>query len=173
VFSPLLANLALHGIENVGKCIRYMDDMGFVIQKEEDSEEMRKQIDEELLKRGLEVKETKTRVTDMADGFDFLGFHFKRIGKPAIRSKRYPVKDWLQETKRKINRILKMPFNDETKLGKIQRLGRGKIQYYKYCDLEQIQGQWRRLDDKIYKRFGVGISPPIYKSTGYVKIRGG
>jgi retron-type reverse transcriptase len=47
-FSPLLANLALHGIENSGKCIRYADDMVFVIQKEEGSEEMRKQIDQEL-----------------------------------------------------------------------------------------------------------------------------
>jgi RNA-directed DNA polymerase len=25
VFSPLLANLALNGIENIGKCIRYVD----------------------------------------------------------------------------------------------------------------------------------------------------
>ena len=28
-FSPLLANLALNGIENIGKCIRYADDMVF------------------------------------------------------------------------------------------------------------------------------------------------
>ena len=77
VFSPLLANLALHGIENIGKCIRYMDDMVFIIQKNEDPEEMRKQIDQELQKRGLKVKESKTRVTDMADGFDFLGFQFQ------------------------------------------------------------------------------------------------
>jgi RNA-directed DNA polymerase len=27
VFSPLLANLALNGIENIGKCIRYADGM--------------------------------------------------------------------------------------------------------------------------------------------------
>jgi hypothetical protein len=72
-----------NGIENIGKCIRYMDDMVFIIQKNEDPEEMRKQIDQELQKRGLKVKESKTRVTDMADGFDFLGFNFKLIGKPA------------------------------------------------------------------------------------------
>ncbi len=93
--SPLLANLALHGIENIGKCIRYADDIVFIIQKDEDPEEMRKQIDQELQKRRLKVKESKTRLTDMTDGFDFLGFHFKRIGKPAIKSKRFPVKDWL------------------------------------------------------------------------------
>ena len=98
VFSPLLANLALNGIENIGKCIRYADDMIFVIQKEEDSEEMREQIDKELQKRGLKVKESKTRVTNMTEGFDFLGFNFKLIGNPAVKSKRFPVKDWLEET---------------------------------------------------------------------------
>jgi RNA-directed DNA polymerase len=172
VFSPLLANLALHGIENIGKCIRYMDDMVFIIQKDEDPEEMRKQIDKELLNRGLQVKESKTRVTEMADGFDFLGVHFKLLGKPAIRSKRFPVKDWLKETKRKINHILKEPLNDETKVEKIQRICRGKIQYYKYCDLGPVQDQWWKLNNKIYKRFGVAITPVKYNSTGYLKIKG-
>jgi RNA-directed DNA polymerase len=172
VFSPLLANLALHGIENIGKCIRYADDMVFIIQKDEEPEEMRKQIDQELLKRGLKVKESKTRLTDMTDGFDFLGFQFKRIGKPAIKSKRFPVKDWLKETKRKINHILKMNFSDEIKAEKIQRICRGKIQYYKYCDLGLIQGQWWRLNNKIFKRFGVAIPPPKFNSTGYTKTKG-
>ena len=172
VFSPLLANLALHGIENIGRCIRYADDMVFVIQKDEDPEEMRKQIDMELQKRGLKVKESKTKLTDMTQGFDFLGFHFRLIGNPANKSKRFPVKDWLKETKRKINRILKMNFSDEIKAGKILRICRGKIQYYKYCDLGLIQGQWWRLNNKIFKRFGVAIPPPNFNSTGYLKIKG-
>jgi ribosome-interacting GTPase 1 len=124
--SPLLANLALNGIENIGRCIRYADDMIFVIQKNEDPEEMRKQIGKELQKRGLKVKESKTRLTDMTEGFDFLGFNFKIIGNPAIKSKCFPVKDWLKETKRNINHILKEPLNDETKIEKIQRVCRGR-----------------------------------------------
>jgi RNA-directed DNA polymerase len=171
VISPLLANLALHGIEDIGKCIRYMDDMVFIIQKDEDPEEMRKQIDKELQKRGLKIKESKTRITDMTKGFDFLGTNFKRVGTPAIKSKRFPVKDWLKETKKKINHILRMPFRDEIKVGKIQRICRGKIQYYKYCDLDKVQGQWWKLNNKIFKRFGVGIPPLKYSSTGYVKIK--
>jgi RNA-directed DNA polymerase len=114
VFSPLLANIALNGIEDIGKCIRYADDMVFMIQEKEDPEELRKQIDKELQIRGLKVKESKTRTTDMADGFDFLGFHFKRIGKPAIKSKRFPVKDWLKGIKRKINYYIKLPLDDVT-----------------------------------------------------------
>ena len=172
VFSPLLANLALNGIENIGKCIRYADDMVFVVQKGEDPKEMRKQIDQELQIRGLKVKESKTRLTGMTEGFDFLGFNFRLIGKPAVKSKRFPVKDWLKETKRKINHILKRPIDDEIKAGKIQRICRGKIQYYKYCDLEKAKAEWWKLDTKIFKRFGAGIPPLRYNSTGYIKIKG-
>jgi RNA-directed DNA polymerase len=172
VFSPLLANLALNGIENIGKCIRYADDMIFAIQKGENPEKLRKQIDQELQKRGLKVKESKTKLTNMTEGFDFLGFNFRLIGKPAIKSKRFPVKDCLKETKRKINRILKMNFSDEIKAEKITRICRGKIQYYKYCDLEQIKGQWWRLSQKIFKRLGIKIAPPKHNSTGYVKVKG-
>ena len=59
--SPLLANLALNGIENIGKCIRYADDMVFIIQKGENPEKLRKQIDQELQKRGLKVKDQNNR----------------------------------------------------------------------------------------------------------------
>jgi RNA-directed DNA polymerase len=173
VFSPLLANIALNGIEKIGKCIRYADDMVFIIQKDEDPVEMRRQIDKELQKRGLKVKESKAKLTDMTEGFDFLGFHFQLIGKPAVKSKRFPVKDWLKETKRKINHILKMPLNDENKIGKILRICRGKIQYYKYCDLGKVHGQWWKLSKKIFNRFGTGMTSLFkYNSTGYIKIKG-
>jgi RNA-directed DNA polymerase len=171
VFSPLLANLALNGIENIGKCIRYADDMIFVSQKGEDPEKLCRQIDQELQRRGLKVKESKTKLTNMTEGFDFLGFNFRLIGKPAIKSKRFPVKDWLKETKRKINHILKMNFSDKIKVEKIMRICRGKTQYYRYCDLEQIKGQWWKLSRKIYKRFGVGIPTLKFNSTRYVKIK--
>lgn len=173
VFSPLLANLALNGIENIGKCIRYADDMVFIIQKNEEPEEMRRQIDQELQKRGLKAKESKTRLTNMAKGFNFLGFLFKLIGKPAIKSKRYPVRDWLKETKRKIfNHVRKLPINNKAKAEKIQKICRGKIQYYKYCDLEEIKGQWWNFSRLISRRFGTTIPSINYSSTGYVKIKG-
>src|SRR5919197_1360382 len=171
VFSPLLANMALNGIEEIGRCIRYADDMVFVIRKEEDPEGMRKQIDQALQTRGLKVKESKTRLTNMTDGFDFLGFNFQRIGKPAVKSKRFPVKDWLKDTKRKINHVLKSNFSDEIKTGKILRICRGKVQYYKYYDLQKVKGQWWRLNEKVYKRLGIVIPSLVQNSTGYIKIK--
>jgi RNA-directed DNA polymerase len=147
--------------------------MIFVIQKGENPERMRKQIDQELQKRGLKVKESKTKLTNMTEGFNFLGFLFKLIGKPAVKSKRFPVKDWLKETKRKIfNHVRKMPISDKAKAEKIQKICRGKIQYYKYCDLEPTKGQWWNLSKLILRRFGAAIPSINYSSTGYVKIKG-
>jgi hypothetical protein len=147
-------------------------DMVFIIQKNENPEEMRRQIDQELQKRGLKVKESKTRLTNMTESFDFLGFNFKLIGKPAVKSKRFPVKDWLKETKRKINRILKMNFSDEIKAGKILRICRGKAQYYKYCDLKKAKRQWWNLNLRILKNLGIELPQIKYNSTGYVKSKG-
>jgi 5-methylcytosine-specific restriction endonuclease McrA len=86
-------------------------------------------------------------------------------------TKRFPVKDWLKDTKRKINHVLKSNFSDEIKTGKILRICRGKVQYYKYCDLQKVKGQWWRLNEKVYKRLGIVIPSLVQNSTGYIKIK--
>jgi RNA-directed DNA polymerase len=106
VISPLLANIALHGMENalegkfkrtVGKTkqrrnisfVRYADD--FVIMDENLGVilEAKSVIEEWLKERGLTLKESKTRITHTFEkhegnvGFDFLGFNIRQ----------YPVSD--------------------------------------------------------------------------------
>ena len=90
VFSPLLANIVLHGLENVdhevrlkirngGRYIdtitgfRYADDVVFILKPEDDPEPLRGYIDKFLETRGLKAKEAKTKVVHSTDGFDFLG----------------------------------------------------------------------------------------------------
>jgi RNA-directed DNA polymerase len=95
--SPLLANVALHGLETIigerfpkrrdfrpPKVVRYADD--FVVLHEERAviEESREIITEWLTGMGLELKESKTRqthtleTTEGAPGFDFLGFQIRQ-----------------------------------------------------------------------------------------------
>jgi RNA-directed DNA polymerase len=90
VISPLLANIVLNGLENVGHEIRfkrlsrvqtdaingfrYADDVVFILKPEDDPEILRKHIDNFLEIRGLKVKEAKTKVVNSTDGFDFLGW---------------------------------------------------------------------------------------------------
>jgi RNA-directed DNA polymerase len=97
VISPLLANIALHGMETIisekfprrrgwspPKVVRYADD--FVILHEERAviEQSREIVSEWLKEMGLELKESKTRITHTLEttegeaGFEFLGFRIRQ-----------------------------------------------------------------------------------------------
>lgn len=101
VISPLLANIALHGMEealgikyrtrfltanqkttneNLGNkaVVRYADDFVILCETKEDTENIPKQLEEYLKTRGLELEPTKCHVTHINEGFDFLGFHVQR-----------------------------------------------------------------------------------------------
>ena len=96
VISPLLANIALHGMEELTKAVsktaclvRYADDF-VVLDKDITVVQRCKEAIEEFLKgMGLELKDSKTRVSHTLHkyegnvGFDFLGFNIRqyKVGK--------------------------------------------------------------------------------------------
>ena len=97
VVSPLLANIALNGIEKIGeyrqngrylsKCVRYADDMIFILKPEDDAKKILLEIEEFLAQRGMNMSQRKTKLTASTDGFDFLGWHFyvqKAYGKFSV-----------------------------------------------------------------------------------------
>lgn len=112
VISPLLANIALHGMEEyVGpnthttngtrlhpKVVRYADDFVVLAKTEAEAVEAREKASTWLSAVGLELKDSKTRIAKGSDGFDFLGFTirefnttrnhkgFKTIIKPSRKS---------------------------------------------------------------------------------------
>ena len=57
VCSPLLANIALNGIEDIHKSIRYADDMVFILKPEDDADKILDEIKEFLARRGMEISE--------------------------------------------------------------------------------------------------------------------
>jgi len=87
VISPLLANIALDEIEDIGrvfrrnrkdqKGIRYGDDMIFVLKPEDDANEILRQVEQRLSTVGLGVNEAKSGLVASTDGFNFLGWHFR------------------------------------------------------------------------------------------------
>jgi group II intron reverse transcriptase/maturase len=88
VLSPLLANVYLHGFDQaqrtqrsfVGRLTRYADD--FVIQCGTAAQAARalEWTRAQLARLGLTLHPAKTRVVnDQEDGFDFLGFHHRRV----------------------------------------------------------------------------------------------
>jgi len=88
VLSPLLANVYLHGFDQaqqteksfIGRLTRYADD--FVIQcgTAEQAARALEWTREQLARVGLTLHPDKTRVVnDREEGFDFLGFHHRRV----------------------------------------------------------------------------------------------
>ncbi len=99
VISPLLANIALDGFENLGsdqwkkersrpliRGIRYADDAVFICKPEADIKRLREDIDKFLESRGLRINEAKTKVSKATDGFDFLGWHFRVNSRGVFKS---------------------------------------------------------------------------------------
>ncbi len=105
VISPVLLNVALHGIEQAAgvryaKCgtdavrsavgsptlIRYADDLVALCHTRQQALEVKARLATWLAPRGLVLNEYKTRVVSLDEGFDFLGFHVRRYrGRPLIK----------------------------------------------------------------------------------------
>ncbi len=71
VVSPLLANIALNGVEELHHVIRYADDMVAILKPEDDAEEILGRIEAFLTSRGCSINEMMTLVVRAIDGFDF------------------------------------------------------------------------------------------------------
>jgi RNA-directed DNA polymerase len=97
VISPLLLNIALHGMEpalgvrynHAGEIageravVRYADDFVVFCESQEDARRVRDQLlPPWLAERGLDLSEEKTRIVHLTEGFDFLGFTVKQHPKP-------------------------------------------------------------------------------------------
>lgn len=104
IISPLLANIALHGMEDeLGiiyrsmtssktgvtnhvindrkfkiALVRYADDFVVMCETREEAEEIYVKLKPYLAKRGLELAPDKTKITHISEGFDFLGFNIRR-----------------------------------------------------------------------------------------------
>jgi RNA-directed DNA polymerase len=112
VTSPLLMNIALHGLEeaagvryrhtgaHAGEAradspilIRYADDFVVCCHSKQQAEQIKAQLAGWLMPRGLALNEEKTKIAHLADGFDFLGFNIRRYrnGKLLIKPSKQAI----------------------------------------------------------------------------------
>jgi group II intron reverse transcriptase/maturase len=100
VLSPLLANVALHELDRLwedhcrrlGQLVRYADDFVILCRTEADAHEGLRRVGLILARLGRTLHPDKTRVVDVRagrEGFDFLGFHCRKVESWRWRGKRY------------------------------------------------------------------------------------
>ncbi len=110
VISPTLANMTLDGLQKeLGEklkgrkhhFIRYADDFIIIVKEEETAQETIGIINSFLEIRGLRLSETKTKITHITDGFDFLGWNFRkyRNGHLIIKPSKKSVKRFMDNLK--------------------------------------------------------------------------
>ena len=113
VTSAVLANLALDGLEAMLKkhfrgqkvnYIRYADDFLVTGNSKELLEyQVKPMIEDFMAIRGLMLSPEKTKITNIADGFDFLGWNFRKYKGKLLQT---PAKDNLAAVRSKISEII-------------------------------------------------------------------
>ena len=179
VVSPLLANIALNGIEEVaqkgytknqirlGKCsksIRYADDMIIILKPEHSAKEALDNIKEFLAERGMEISKEKTRVTRTTDGFDFLGWNFYVQDNGKFRC--VPSKENYQAFKKKVKNIVNSSnYGAEAKAEKLAPVVRGWRQYHKYCKMDGSRNSLQFVRHRAWKVFNKQAKLNRYSTT--------
>jgi RNA-directed DNA polymerase len=149
VISPVLLNVALHGMEQaagvrfyptgtharrvVAGCpvlVRYADDLVCLCHTRQQAEQVKARLAAWLAPRGLAFNEDKTRVVTLQEGFDFLGFNVRRYqGKLLIKPSKAAIRR-IRERLREELRSLRGT-NAPTVIKRLNPIIRGWAAYYR------------------------------------------
>jgi group II intron reverse transcriptase/maturase len=141
VISPLLANIVLNGIEDIHQSVRYADDMIVILKPKDDQKEILGRIEDFLKLRGLNINQTKTKITPTKNGFDFLGWHFICQTNGKFRS--FPSMENFRNFRKKVKDIINCSHLDiANRVSKAASVVRGWRQYHKYCNMSGKFNLW-------------------------------
>jgi RNA-directed DNA polymerase len=186
VVSPLLANVALNGIEDIHTSVRYADDMVFILKPEDNAEEILGRIKQFLAVRGMKISERKTKLTATTDGFDFLGWHFKVQNNGKFRC--FPSVDNFKAFRKKVKAIVNNSnYGAKTKAEKLAPIVRGWRNYHRYCKMDGSRNSLYFIQLRAYRVFNKEAKqdrlsckrlldkafPPVpYSENKFVNVKG-
>jgi RNA-directed DNA polymerase len=166
VISPLLLNVALHGMEGAAGVryqrvssdaatmaagspvlVRYADDLVAFCHSRQEAEQVKARLAAWLAPRGLAFNEDKTRITTLDEGFDFLGFNVRRYhGKLLIKPSKAAIKR-IRERLRTETRSLRGT-SAQAVIARLNPIVRGWAAYYRTVVSSEI---FTALDHYLWK----------------------
>ena len=197
ICSPLLANIALDGLEeklgiiytwqkdkrspqggiwlnkSARTYVRYADDFIVLCKTQEDAITVKELLTKELRNIGLELSEEKTQITHLDRGFDFLGWNFRRYNTTSRKEKSVvyikPSKKNIQDFKDRLKEVFKelRGHNQLAVILKLNPIIRGWTNYHRNVVSKKIFSQ---LDHYIFtklKKWGKRSHPN--KSWDWIK----
>jgi RNA-directed DNA polymerase len=166
VISPLLMNVALHGLEQAAGVryissgrqagdtiagspvvIRYADDMIALCRTRQQAEQVKARLAEWLAPRGLVFNEDKTKIVALSTGFDFLGFNVRRYGPTLLIKPSTAAVQRIRERLRTEMRALRGS-NAAAVLAALTPIIRGWAAYYRSVVSSRT---FKSLDDYLWK----------------------
>lgn len=158
IISPLLANIALHGMESalgirydknghtIGDrgIVRYADDLVVFCKSQEDAVTARDTLQEFMFTRGLTLSKSKTHIVRLLDGFNFLGFHIKQYPDSTTKTGRKVLIKPSKESLQNIRDTIKQVWLDNKScsvdfvIDKLNPIIRGIANYYRTVVSSQI-----------------------------------
>ncbi|MFN8525951.1 MAG: group II intron reverse transcriptase/maturase [Chloroflexota bacterium] len=185
VISPLLANVMLHELDRLwedrcgqlGQLISYCDDFVIVCRTEEDAREALRGVGVILTRLGLHLHPEKTGVVDVRDGrqgFDFLGFHCRKVESWRWRGRRYlhgwPGRRAMQRIRDRVRTITaprhRLPEPVQPIVAELNAVLRGWGAYFRVVNASR---QFAQIDGYVRERLGLFLS----KKTGRAGRRWG
>jgi RNA-directed DNA polymerase len=192
ILSPLLANIALSALDehfdrqwkqSMGtwhqrdrrrkqglgcwKLIRYADDFVVCVKGErQHAEELRDEVAEVLAPLGLRLAPEKTRVVSIDEGFDFLGFHIRRMRKRGTKDRYFVYTVPSQKAKAAVRERIRWHTRRSTLHEELDQLLRrvnhalqGWANYFRYGVSKAVFSQldyhaWRRVGTWIRRKHG-------------------
>ncbi len=145
VISPLIMNVALHGMEAaagvryyrdggaVPGCpllVRYADDVLALCHSRQQAVEVQARLDRWLAPRGLAFNQDKTRITHLDQGVDFLGFEIRRFGGKLLTK---PSRDALRQIRNRLSAEVTAlrGANADAVIGRLNPIITGWAAYYR------------------------------------------
>ncbi len=152
VVSPLLANIALNGIEEIHQSVRYADDMVILLKPKDNAEVILGKISQFLAERGMNVSEKKTRITATTDGFDFLGWYFRVQSNGKFRC--VPSVDNFKAFRQKVKHIVNNSnYGAVVKAEKLAPIVRGWRNYHRYCKMDGSRFSLWHIQNRAFRVF--------------------
>jgi RNA-directed DNA polymerase len=169
IISPLLANIALHGMESVlgirynqhGQTIgnrgivRYADDLVVFCKTQEDAFRAVDILSCWMKTKGLALSKSKTKIVHLTEGFNFLGFYIRWYPDKNTKTGRKvlikPSKESLQDVRNSIRQVWldNKSQNVNYLIGKLNPVIRGIANYYRTVVSSQI---FSKLDTWMFVR---------------------
>lgn len=189
VISPMLLNIALHGLEGAAGAqyfpagmahagrsvpgapvlVRYADDLVAMCTSREQASAVKEQLAKWLGHRGLTFNDDKTRIVGIEEGFDFLGFNIRRYDNGKLLIK--PSKAAVQRIRSRLAAEVKALHgaNAEAVITRLNPIIRGWAAYYRGGVSKEVFSSLDHYMWQLTYRWALRTHPN--KSKRWVKAR--